>query len=154
MQFTSDIKIQKELNSLKKNLLQERNFKLDAFQKVDELQSHLYDLEDEINNYPTYCERPQTCSISKLQTNKSKFNRIIKRSNSSSGISSNNNILNNNQSTKSNSAFPKLVGSTSSIQSEKQLPLQTTVLNSKNKTVKYTYTKLYRILIFLLGESF
>lgn len=137
MQFTSDNKIQKEINSLKKNLLQERNFKLDAFQKVDELQSHLYDLEDEINNYSTHCERPQTCSISKLHTNKTKFNRIIKRSNSSSGInSSNNNIVNNNQSTQSNSAFPKLVGSTSSIQSDKQQPLQTTVLNSKNKTVK------------------
>lgn len=51
-------KIQREVSNLKKNLLQERNLKLDAFQKVDELQSHLYDLEDEITNISQV--RPQS----------------------------------------------------------------------------------------------
>lgn len=50
MQIVHSHKVSKEVNNLKKSLLQERNLKLDAFQKVDELQSHVYDLEDEITN--------------------------------------------------------------------------------------------------------
>jgi hypothetical protein len=59
-------KIQREVSNLKKNLLQERNLKLDAFQKVDELQSHLYDLEDEITNISQV--RPQS---TKTKSNRS-----------------------------------------------------------------------------------
>ena len=58
MQTINGGKIQREVSNLKKNLLQERNLKLDAFQKVDELQSHLYDLEDEITNISQV--RPQS----------------------------------------------------------------------------------------------
>jgi len=58
IQSINGSKIQREVSNLKKNLLQERNLKLDAFQKVDELQSHLYDLEDEITNISQV--RPQS----------------------------------------------------------------------------------------------
>ncbi|RMZ93268.1 coiled-coil domain-containing protein, partial [Brachionus plicatilis] len=51
-------KIQKEITQLKRNLLQERNLKLDAFQKVDELQSHVYELED--NGFTGTNSRPHT----------------------------------------------------------------------------------------------
>ena len=53
----NDTKIHREITNLKKNLMQERSLKLDAFHKVDELQSHLYDLEDEYNYV---AERPMT----------------------------------------------------------------------------------------------
>ena len=81
MQSLTDNKIQKEVSSLKKNLLHERHLKLDAFQKVDELQSHLYDLEDEITNIPT---RPHT-SVVPSTPSESKSSRLYKRSNSSNG---------------------------------------------------------------------
>jgi hypothetical protein len=49
------------MSTLKKQLLQERNLKLDAFQKVDELTTHVYDLEDELTNIIQLPQpRPQT----------------------------------------------------------------------------------------------
>ncbi|CAF1113559.1 unnamed protein product, partial [Brachionus calyciflorus] len=58
MQTINGSRIQKELTQLKRSLIQERNLKLDAFQKVDELQSHVYDLEDNLLNVAN--TRPQT----------------------------------------------------------------------------------------------
>ena len=147
MQSLSDSKIQKELNVLKKNLAQERHFKLDAFQKVDELQSHLYDLEDELTNNPINSDRPQSSSVAKIHPNraKSSFGLTLKRSNSSNGVTNSvNNVPNTNQATRQGSAFPRLIGSNSSIQSDKQQqPLQTAVLNSKNKTVSIFFRQIY-----------
>lgn len=77
MQSINGTKIQKEVMQLKKNLLQERNLKLDAFQKVDELQSHVYDLEDELVNIVQ--ARPQTAisnyksSLAKILITKKKL---------------------------------------------------------------------------------
>lgn len=45
----NDSRIQKEISSLRKSLLQERTLKLDAFRLVDELQSQVYDLEAQEN---------------------------------------------------------------------------------------------------------
>ena len=70
MQSINGNKIQKEVSNLKKNLLQERNLKLDAFQKVDELQSHLYDLEDEITT-----NKSQTRPSSSFNRYKSKLRK-------------------------------------------------------------------------------
>ena len=82
----NDNKIQKEVKNLKRVLIQERNLKLDAFQKVDELQSHLYDLEDEITNVPT---RPQTCGIPNSPSVDAKVTtKLIKRSTSSNSMQS------------------------------------------------------------------
>lgn len=58
MQNVLDSKLQKEMTTLKRQLAQERNLKLDAFQKVDDLTTQLYDLEDEITNIVQI--RPQT----------------------------------------------------------------------------------------------
>ena len=70
MQSLNDIKIQRELTNLKKNLLQERNLKLEAFQRVDNLQSHVYDLEDELTNIVQVpASRPQT-SASNIRGNR------------------------------------------------------------------------------------
>lgn len=41
----NDMRIQKEISNLRKSLSSERNLKLEAFQRVDELQSQVYDLE-------------------------------------------------------------------------------------------------------------
>ncbi len=126
----NDKKIAKELVSLKKTLMQERNLKLDAFQKVDELQSHLYDLEDEIISLPT---RPQTSIPDAgigLENGVKVTTRLIKRSNSSGGMNSDRNVA------KSQSAFPRLIGSASSMSQQQILPpFQTTVLNCRPKTV-------------------
>lgn len=43
--MVNDSRIHREITSLRKGLMQERSLKLDAFQKVDELQSQVYDLE-------------------------------------------------------------------------------------------------------------
>ena len=64
IQSINGSKIQREVGNLKKNLLQERNLKLDAFQKVDELQSHLYDLEDEITSISQV--RPQSTKVKSI----------------------------------------------------------------------------------------
>jgi hypothetical protein len=64
IQSINGSKIQREVSNLKKNLLQERNLKLDAFQKVDELQSHLYDLEDEITSISQV--RPQSTKVKSI----------------------------------------------------------------------------------------
>ncbi len=58
IQAMNDSKLQKEMTTLKKQLSQERNLKLDAFQKVDDLQTQVFDLEDEITNIVHI--RPQT----------------------------------------------------------------------------------------------
>lgn len=60
MHMINDNKAQKELLALRKSLLMERNLKLDAFQRVDDLQSQLYDLEDEITTQVVTQTRPQT----------------------------------------------------------------------------------------------
>jgi hypothetical protein len=60
IQSSNETKVQKEMHTLKKQLLQERNLKLDAFQKVDELTTHVYDLEDELTNIVQLPQRPQT----------------------------------------------------------------------------------------------
>ena len=59
MHMINDSKIQKEILALRKSLYNERNLKLDAFQRVDDLQSQLYDIEDEISHVITHT-RPQT----------------------------------------------------------------------------------------------
>lgn len=82
-------KIQKEISQLRRSLLQERNLKLDAFQKVDELQSHVYDLEDNMVNATS--SRPQT-TISKAS-----------RLNLTSSMSNVQSIM-----AKNSSPFPKL----------------------------------------------
>ena len=64
IQSINGSKIQREVSNLKKNLLQERNLKLDAFQKVDELQSHLFDLEDEITSISQV--RPQSTKVKSM----------------------------------------------------------------------------------------
>ena len=64
IQSINGSKIQREVSNLKKNLLQERNLKLDAFQKVDELQSHLFDLEDEITSISQV--RPQSTKVKSI----------------------------------------------------------------------------------------
>lgn len=46
------------MNTIKKQLTQERSLKLDAFQKVDDLQTQVFDLEDELTNIVQI--RPQT----------------------------------------------------------------------------------------------
>lgn len=84
MQSIYGSKIQKEISQLRRNLLQERNLKLDAFQKVDELQSHVYDLED--NMFNTTSSRPQT-SISKA----SRFNLTSSMTNVQSLMAKNSN---------------------------------------------------------------
>ena len=65
MQSINDNRIQRELTNLKKNLSHERNLKLDAFQRVDQLQSHLFDLEDEVNAI-VQTNRPQTSITDKI----------------------------------------------------------------------------------------
>ena len=45
-----DTKIQKEMLTIKRQLSVERNLKLDAFHKLDELQTQVFDLEDELTN--------------------------------------------------------------------------------------------------------
>ena len=65
MQSLNDNKIHREVTNLKRNLLHERNLKLDAFQKVDQLQSHLFDMEDEINAIGQI-NRPQTSVVEKV----------------------------------------------------------------------------------------
>jgi hypothetical protein len=65
MQSLNDNKIHREVTNLKRNLLHERNLKLDAFQKVDQLQSHLFDMEDEINAI-SQINRPQTSVVEKV----------------------------------------------------------------------------------------
>lgn len=82
-------KIQKELTQLKRNLLQERNLKLDAFQKVDELQSHVYELEDTVLNG----------AISRPQTTNSRASRL----NLTSSMTNLQNVF-----PKNSSPFPKL----------------------------------------------
>ncbi len=132
MQSMNEKKISKELVNLKKTLLQERHLKLDAFQKVDELQSHLYDLEDEIINMPV---RPQTSIIPNTSIDNSGVKvttRIIKRSSSSGGTNSDR-IVNG---AKIQSGFPRLIGSASPASQHQILPpFQTTVLNCRPKTV-------------------
>lgn len=59
IQTLNDMKMNRELTNLKKNLMHERNLKLDAFQKVDDLQSQVFDLEDELTNIVS-ATRPQT----------------------------------------------------------------------------------------------
>jgi hypothetical protein len=59
LHMINDNKIQKEVLALRKSLYTERNLKLDAFQRVDDLQSQLYDIEDEISHVITNT-RPQT----------------------------------------------------------------------------------------------
>ncbi len=65
MQSINDNRIQRELTNLKKNLTHERNLKLDAFQRVDQLQSHLFDLEDEVNAI-VQTNRPHTSITDKV----------------------------------------------------------------------------------------
>ena len=65
MQSLNDNKIHREVTNLKRNLLHERSLKLDAFQKVDQLQSHLFDMEDEINAIGQI-NRPQTSVVEKV----------------------------------------------------------------------------------------
>lgn len=45
LSILNDNRTQKEIANLRKSLIQERNFKLDAYQRVDELQSQVYDFE-------------------------------------------------------------------------------------------------------------
>ena len=63
-----DTKIQKEMLAIKRQLSVERNLKLDAFHKLDELQTQVFDLEDELTNIVQI--RPQTSK----DGNKSKLN--------------------------------------------------------------------------------
>ena len=58
MNSIQDAKIQREIVTIKKQLSQERSLKLDAFHKVDDLQTQVFDLEDEITNIVQI--RPQT----------------------------------------------------------------------------------------------
>jgi hypothetical protein len=60
MTMVNDSRIHRELTSLRKGLMQERSLKLDAFQKVDELQSQVYDLEA-LENSPI--PRPHTTML-------------------------------------------------------------------------------------------
>lgn len=50
-------KIQREITMLKKTMIKEQNLKLDAFQRVDELQTNVYNLEDDVK---ILMSRPQT----------------------------------------------------------------------------------------------
>lgn len=95
MQSINDMKIQREVTSLKRSLVHERNLKLDAFQKVDQLQTHLFDLEDEMNTL-THTVRPQTGITDKAI-------RSAMRTNLVSSV--------NLQSSKHSSPFPRLSSS-------------------------------------------
>jgi hypothetical protein len=48
IQMVNENKIAREISSLKKTMIREQNLKLDAFQRVDELQTNVYSLEDDI----------------------------------------------------------------------------------------------------------
>jgi hypothetical protein len=48
IQMVNENKIAREITSLKKTMLKEQNLKLDAFQRVDDLQTNVYSLEDDI----------------------------------------------------------------------------------------------------------
>ena len=92
MQSINDMKIQREVTNLKRSLVHERNLKLDAFQKVDQLQTHVFDLEDEMTN-KAQNSRPQTSTAEKGIKN-------ALRSNLTSSL--------NLQSSKHSSPFPRL----------------------------------------------
>ena len=141
MHSLNENKIQREVSNLKKNLLQERSLKLGAFQKVDELQSHLYDLEDEITtNIPA---RPQT------SINMDDKVKLVRRSNSTNGM---------NTASKSVSAFPRLNGSanvtpttTSTNHDIIKQSLQTSLLSTRPKTVIQIKNKLNYFKIILVS---
>ena len=81
MQSLNDFKIKRELTNLKKSLSQERNLKLDAFQRVDNLQTQVYDLEDELSNVVQVASRPQTgMSASKIKSKSLFFVLLPQRS--------------------------------------------------------------------------
>jgi hypothetical protein len=48
IQMVNENKISREISSLKKTMFKEQNLKLEAFQRVDELQTNVYSLEDDI----------------------------------------------------------------------------------------------------------
>ena len=48
IQILNENKIQREISKLKKTMLKEQHLKLDAFQRVDELQTTVYNLEDDL----------------------------------------------------------------------------------------------------------
>ena len=50
IQMVNESKIQREIVHLKKTMAKEQNFKLEAFQRVDELQTNFYSLEDDMKN--------------------------------------------------------------------------------------------------------
>jgi hypothetical protein len=93
MHTINDGKIQREVNFLKKNLLQERNFKLEAFQKVDELQSHLYDIEDEMTTLTTV--RPQSSYTKSKNLRLSSAGRFVSPFPRLNGNGLSNDLLNN-----------------------------------------------------------
>lgn len=57
----NDSRTQREISTLRKSLNLERNLKLDAYQRVDELQSQVYDLEA-VENMTTTARSQTTMS--------------------------------------------------------------------------------------------
>lgn len=113
MQSINDNKIQREVTNLKRNLLHERNLKLDAFQKVDQLQTHLFDLEDEMTNIAQTI-RPQTSVVDKVIKSKMivnfKLDLAIKQFKKRKGALRSNltSSLNLTTNSKHSSPFPRL----------------------------------------------
>jgi DNA repair exonuclease SbcCD ATPase subunit len=116
MQSLNDFKIKRELTNLKKNLAQERNLKLEAFQRVDNLQCQVYDLEDELTNTVTApasraASRPQT-SIVKMRSMRANLSSA-----QSGGGGSSAGVAN-----KYSSPFPRLTSMSSNLLLQSSMP--------------------------------
>ncbi|KAL5014613.1 hypothetical protein ScPMuIL_008883 [Solemya velum] len=90
MQLMLQEKVRKDIEVIKNKLSHERNLKLDAFQRVDELQSQIYDIEScmisRSQSAITYSPAPTSKSRSRVQSAKSRKSMATSRSTASSGI--------------------------------------------------------------------
>ena len=75
-QTQNEQRIQREILGLKKSLVQERSLKLNAFQKLDELKTHVYDMEDEVAQAAAVASRLTRPHTSTAATIKAKFSHL------------------------------------------------------------------------------